>query len=214
MNYSCCIFDLDGTLSDPLVGMAAALNHALREHGHPEQTTDYLGQFVGPPLEGTLTALTGCTEDAQLSSLVQTYREHYVETGFSQNSLYPGIPELLQALKKDDVTLGVCTSKPESIARKILSLFELDHYFSFVSGGDVGVVKGQQLERLLQVGEIDNRALMIGDRSVDVIAAHSNNLASAGVLWGFGSKEELTLEQPHHVLEQPAHLLDVLRVSA
>jgi len=214
MPYSTCIFDLDGTLSDPLDGMAAALNFALSEHGYATVDPSELAQYVGPPLEGSLAALTGRDDEEHTMSLVRSYREHYLDSGFARNTVYPGINELLSTLRQSGQRLGVCTSKPATTARKILSLFQLESYFSFVSGGDVGIVKGQQLEQLLNTGEIDAQALMIGDRDVDVLAATGNGLASAAVLWGYGSRDELQGVSPNHLLEHPLQLLDLLRQVA
>lgn len=212
MSYSHFIFDLDGTLSDPLEGMADALNHALVSHSYPAQTVDALSRFVGPPLEGTLATLTGQEDEEHILSLVAAYRERYLASGFAQNTLYPGITSLLDDLKNTGQRLGVCTSKPAKTATKILSMFQLDHYFEFISGGDIGVNKGDQLQRLLETNTIDNDALMIGDRDVDLIAAHRNSLAAAGVLWGFGSHGELSEHNPMHIVENPAQLAELTHV--
>ncbi|MBX2826403.1 MAG: HAD hydrolase-like protein [Gammaproteobacteria bacterium] len=209
MSYSHFIFDLDGTLSDPLEGMADALNHALISHGYPAQDTMDFARYVGPPLEGTLASLTGRDDQEHIASLVAAYRDRYLESGFAQNSVYPGIKNLLEELSLSGQRLAVCTSKPPATARKILSLFQLDHYFDFISGGDIGVTKGDQLQHLLESDAIDGQALMIGDRDVDLIAAHRNNLVAAGVLWGYGSRLELSEHNPAHIVEQPAGIVEL-----
>ncbi len=192
MKHSTLIFDLDGTLSNPLAGMADSINHALLQHGHPARPIDEIAGYIGPPLEGTLEAVLGTDDQDLIGAIIKSYREHYLLAGYRNNDLYDGIPEMIRSLKQDGVSIGVCTSKLKSVATKILTHFGLIDQFEFVSGGDIGIKKGQQLKELLAEGFIDQQAVMIGDRDVDVIAAKQNGLASAGVLWGFGSVEELT----------------------
>lgn len=106
--------------------------------------------------------------------------------------------------------MGVCTSKREDYARRIVDMFGLARYFSFVDGGDVGVEKWQQIGALVANGLQAKSAVMIGDRAVDVLAGKSNNLAAAGVLWGFGLRAELESAAPDYIFETPRELLDVL----
>lgn len=209
MGISTFIFDLDGTLTDPLPGMANSINYALEVHGFSPRTVQELAQYVGPPLEGALSELCGSVDDAIITKLVVSYRECYLDTGFAQNSVYDGIHSMLSELQKNGIQMGVCTSKPASTASKILSLFELDSFFDFVSGGDVGVRKSQQLGQLLETNLIDKFALMIGDRSVDISAAKSNQLCSAGVAWGYGSERELLQAAPEFQLELPADIVQL-----
>jgi phosphoglycolate phosphatase len=207
MKYSTLIFDLDGTLSNPLAGMAESINHALVEHGYAEREIAEIATFVGPPLEGTLVQIVGSDDSEHINRIVQTYRQHYLIGGFSNNHVYDGIGDLLEALKQSGVRIGVCTSKPKRVATKILAHFNLLDYFVFVSGGDVGIKKGQQLEQLLSDTQIDNQAVMIGDRNVDVVAAQQNGLDSAGVLWGFGDEAELSQAGATHLIKAPQELL-------
>ena len=113
----------------------------------------------------------------------------------------------MQSLRDTGFRLGVCTSKPEPAARKVLQHFSLLHHFEFVSGGDIGVAKQSQLKSLLDENVIDRDAVMIGDRSVDLTAAHNNQLKSIAVLWGFGSTTELAAEKPVMTLSNVGELL-------
>jgi phosphoglycolate phosphatase len=194
------IFDLDGTLSDPILGISRSINHALTSSGYLARAQSDLTQYVGPPLDETFRVLTDAS-DAELRNLVSLYRDRYAEVGFSENTIYPGIVSALNKLSNRGVRLGVCTSKREDFAEKILRMFEIRDHFCFVSGGDVGVTKRQQIARLLIDGTISSRALMIGDRAVDVLAAHENGIGSVGVLWGYGSREELANQSPLCLLE-------------
>src|SRR5690606_31578999 len=110
---------------------------------------------------------------------------------------------MLQHLQHSGFRIGICISKPRVITDQILAQQKIRHVFRFVSGGDRAPHKGRQLKDLLVTGVINNNALMIGDRAVDLIAAAENNLASAGVLWGYGSRDELTAEIPHFLFRSP-----------
>ena len=93
-------------------------------------------------------------------------------------------------------------------------MFDLTDYFGFVSGGDIGISKSQQIAALLASSAITGRSMMIGDRSVDILAAHSNGLQSTGVLWGYGSRCELEQASAGHLSDTPAELLEYLNTQA
>ncbi|MDA1075913.1 MAG: HAD hydrolase-like protein, partial [Proteobacteria bacterium] len=184
------VFDLDGTLSDPSTGILRSINHALDAFGHARLSDERINEFIGPPLDRGFRTLLGNIPDVHVLELVAKFRERYGDVGYSENHLYPGIAGALNRLKVRGYDLGLCTSKRADFASRILDMFDLTQYFSFVSGGDVGISKQTQLAGLC--GDYDlSGAVMIGDRAVDVTAAHHNGLHSAGVLWGFGSRVEL-----------------------
>lgn len=207
------LFDLDGTLSDPLVGIGRSINYALSHFGYAELPLADLAVYVGPPLDQSFSVITGVTALSALEDLVAKYRERYGEIGYSENVLYPGIPETLQSLASAGMKLGVCTSKRVDFAEKILELFGLSSYFSFVSGGEIGRHKWQQLQSLLEDGVITQSSVMVGDRAVDITAAHRNGLQSAGVLWGYGPPAELKAEQPRYLFSEPEELVSLLLQS-
>jgi phosphoglycolate phosphatase len=107
--------------------------------------------------------------------------------------------------------MGICTSKRADYAQRIVEMFGLAQFFAFVDGGGVGIEKREQIESLVANGLTASSAIMIGDRAVDILAGRSNELASAGVLWGFGERPELEEAAPDHLLESPADLLDLFR---
>jgi phosphoglycolate phosphatase len=204
------VFDLDGTLSDPLLGFSRSINHALNLQGLPGRAPADLARFIGPPLYESAVELTGSADPAAHARLIADYRQRYGEIGYSENALYDGIPEMLQALRATGATLGVCTSKRADFAKRILALFGLRDLFAFVSGGDIGVHKWQQLQALRASGAVDGDSVMVGDRAVDVTSAHRSGLHACGVLWGFGSLDELQSERPRHIAEKPQDLLSLL----
>jgi phosphoglycolate phosphatase len=193
------VFDLDGTISNPLDGFARSINHALRLQGFAEREPAALARFIGPPLDETMIELSGHADAAVRTRLIADYRQRYAELGYAENTLYDGIPEALEALRRGGAALGLCTSKRVDFAESILALFGLRDLFAFVSGGDIGVHKWQQLQSLRESGAIDARAVMVGDRAVDITSAHRNGLQACGVCWGFGSLDELQTERPRHL---------------
>ncbi len=200
------LFDLDGTLSDPLLGFARSMNYALAHFGHKPLEMSACSAYIGPPLDESFAAITGVTSPSQIKALVAKYRERYADIGFSENTVYPGIPETLETLAESGIPIAVCTSKRKDFAERILEMFGLRECFLFVSGGDIGIEKWQQIEALLARGSISTSSVMIGDRSIDIAAARKNGLYSAGVLWGHGSKAELESEQPNYLFASPIDL--------
>ena len=207
MKYEYLIFDLDGTISDPKQGIVKSINHALKFHGFSERCETELIEFIGPPLDTAFSMLASTNDSELISSLVSKYRERYSTIGYSENELYPGVAESFKKLSNvPNIKLGVCTSKRVDFAEKILELFSIRKYFSFVNGGDVGIEKWQQLELLLEENIINHKSLMIGDRYVDLTAAHKNKLESVGVLWGYGSYDELIKHKPTRIISSPCEL--------
>jgi phosphoglycolate phosphatase len=204
--YDFIIFDLDGTISDSIVGITRSINHSLSHHGYGEHSIADLLKYMGPPIDQTFAHLTASSEQTRISSLVTIFRERYSKVGYSENRLYVGIETALQDLSESGANLGVCTSKRSDFAEKILELFDLRKYFKFVCGGEVGIHKWQQLEGLLQKNIIPSKSIMVGDRDLDIIAAHKNGLHSAGVLWGYGNREELSVHEPRFIFSSPTEL--------
>lgn len=204
--YDFLLFDLDGTLSDPLLGVGRSINHALARFGHPEVPLEQMSACIGPPLEQSFRRLTGVQDEAHILALIGAYRERYGAIGYAENTLYPGVPEALQALSAAGMPMALCTSKRADFAAKVLDLFGLRPHFRFISGGDVGREKWQQIAELKAEDRIAAATLMIGDRAVDISAARRNGLDGAGVLWGHGSREELEAAQPRQLFQQPDEL--------
>jgi phosphoglycolate phosphatase len=207
MKYKYWVFDLDGTISDPKDGIVRSLNHALSAHGFACQDESALATYIGPPLDSTFKIITDSDDPALITSLVAKYRERYSEVGYSENVLYAGIPEVLEQLSSiPGIRLGICTSKRVDFAERILELFGLQHFFAFVDGGDVGIEKWQQLQALIEKTVINQNSLMIGDRDVDLAAAHRNQIHAAGVLWGYGSLDEIEEHKPAYIFSNPGDI--------
>ena len=206
------VFDLDGTLSNPLEGIGRSINYALARYGYAERPLEALAGCIGPPLDETFPLLTGSNDSAHVRELVTSYRERYSDVGYAENAVYEGIPAMLDILRASGAVLGVCTSKLPIFAERILSHFGLRDHFSFVSGGDIGVHKWQQLATLRAHRRVDDDAVMVGDRAIDIDAAHRNGLHACGVSWGFGSLDELKSAGPRYLCTKPSEIIDRLTI--
>lgn len=176
------LFDLDGTLTDPLEGIWRSINFALSSINHPVVTIDEARHFIGPPIDQTLARITGRTSPSDISSLVSKYRERYADVGYAENIVYPGIDDALARLHERGVSMAVCTSKRRDFAERILERFALRNYFEFVDGGDVGVEKWQQIAALRANSKVPGESLMIGDRAIDLVAASERTAWRCGIV--------------------------------
>ncbi len=165
--------------------------------------------MIGPPLTDIFEFLVGNVPHRRMQSLVDKYRERYASIGFTENIIYSGMPEIIAALSASGFFLGVCTSKRVDYASSIVDMFGLSAHFEFVSGGDVGIDKTEQLGKLVANGIDAASSAMIGDRDLDIVAARNNGLISVGVSWGFGGNKELVSAAPDHLVHSPGELLEL-----
>lgn len=216
MRYTHMIFDLDGTLTDPKVGITEAIKFALNKMGEPIPDMAVLVDFIGPPLFDSFIEKCGLSP-AQAMKAVDYYREYYSEKGLYENHPYPGIEAALEALKQENVRMYVATSKPEVYARKILTYFGLNHYFDCIAGAtlDGSITKKEEvldyLSEKCQLGELDS-VLMIGDRKFDIEGARHAGFDAAAVLYGYGSREELEAHSPEYLVTEPGLLVNLRKV--
>ncbi len=189
------LFDLDGTLTDPAEGITNALMHAQRRLGMAVSPREELFVFIGPPLIETFMSEWGLSRAESEQALVY-YREHFGVKGLFENVPYPGIGDCLAQLKAAGLRLFVATSKPEPLSLRILEHFDLLKYFEAVAGSTMDeqrTKKGQVIAYALETYHLDPaETVMVGDRKHDVIGARENGLPCIGVLYGYGSREELT----------------------
>ena len=186
-------FDLDGTLTDSAPGIIHSVQYALKKYGIEAEEND-LRSFIGPPLVHSFQERFGFDHDKALEA-VAYYREYFTAGGMFENSVYPGVEEMLQKLKEDGLMLAVATSKPELFSKQILEHFALTRYFVFIGGAAMDETRTTKVEVLsyaLRELQVDPaKAVMIGDRENDMEAASLLGTESIGVLYGYGSKEEL-----------------------
>lgn len=188
------LFDLDGTLTDSGPGIMNSARYALEKLG-VRPTEEELHSFIGPPLHLSFQNTYGFSEEKSFEG-VRLYREYYAEKGIFENELYPGVDRLLQKLKDSGKSLILATSKAEFYAKKVMDHFRLTGYFDFMAGSEMDGSRSDKAEviayALEGAGVADKAsALMIGDRSHDIIGAKKNGLDSVGVLYGYGDRPEL-----------------------
>ena len=190
-------FDLDGTLTDSRLGIVRCLQHALVELSIPSPPAEELTRFVGPPLHDGFTALLGPERVELVPRAIELYRERFRTVGMFENAVYPGVASSLELLRSSGRTLWVVTSKPQIFAEQIVEHFGLRRFFIKVYGSELSGVRADKSELiayvLAQESIVPGEALMIGDRSHDAAGAAKNGVRAEGVLWGYGSREELTL---------------------
>ena len=203
-------FDLDGTLTDPALGITNSFIYALKYFGLEIPSYETLCTFIGPPLPDTFKNLLGFSEEKAAEG-VKKYREYFAEKGLFENSVYPGIPELLAKLNKNGNKLVVATSKPEEFSVKIIEHFGLSQYFENVCGSlmdESRSKKDQVIEYAIERNHISDKSkiLMIGDRKHDILGAKKVGLKSCGVLFGYGSLEELQTAGADFIAENVSRL--------
>lgn len=207
-----CLFDLDGTLTDPETGIVASMRHALAAIGFPEVDHGVLRAQIGPPLQDGFLRLGVPPE--RVDDAVHAYRERFTATGMYENEVIAGIPAVLEALVADGWTLAVATSKPAVFAEKILVHFGLDGYFAYVAGATLDGSrrhKADVIRHALDVlGAPPEAAVMIGDRGEDVAGAAECRVRCVAVTWGFGEAAEFAAPGVVAVVDTPERLLDVL----
>jgi len=189
------LFDLDGTLTDPFTGITKCISYALERLGRKLPPRQSLGWCIGPPLKSSFAKLLASDDDALTEKAVAFYRERFGTVGLFENEVYDGIVEVLEGLQKNGHTLYVATSKPVVYAERIIDHFGLQRYFKRVFGSELD---GTRSDKTSLISHIMQRELiapsetsMIGDRGHDIIGAKDNGIYGFGVLWGYGTKDEL-----------------------
>lgn len=207
------LFDLDGTLTDPKVGITSAVAYALKQTGIEVIDLEELCVFIGPPLKTSFMKLYGFDE-ATATQAVKDYRVYFERQGMLENEVYEGIEEMLQALCDAGKTLLVATSKPTVYAKQILDHFKLSKYFLDICGSELDGTRSLKQEVItyaIQTNHLMKEdCMMIGDRKHDMIGAKQNQIKTIGVLFGYGTKEELVDAQADKVVETVAELKQAL----
>lgn len=210
------LFDLDGTLTDPRIGIVRCFQYALEKMKLPTWQASALTPFIGPPLRDGFAKILASTDEGAIDQAVVFYRERYQAVGMYENKVYDGVYDLLDRLVDNGHLLFVATSKAEPYALQILNHFRLAAYFKKIYGSQMGGTfsdKTKLIEHLLkQEALLAENAFMVGDRKYDVLAALHNGLAPIGALWGYGSRAELVSAGATLLCETPARVFDTIRL--
>ncbi len=207
------LFDLDGTLTDPALGITRAVQYALRHFGITETNRDKLLSYIGPPLLDTFKGY-GLSEDEAREAL-RVYRVYFADIGLYENEVYAGIPELLRDAGRAGYRLIMATSKPEMYACRLMQHFGLSAYFACIAGSDMAETRADKASviryALQRAGATDStEAVMIGDRKYDVEGARVFGMPSVAVTYGYGSLEELKAAGADHIVSSVQALRDLL----
>ena len=189
------LIDLDGTITNPKEGITKSVQYALKAMSIYIDDLDSLTKHIGPPLREGFMEHYGFNQE-EVERAVEKYREYYGKKGIHENEVYNGMERLLTRLKQAGKYLIVATSKPEELAVKVLESFHLEHYFDDICGAtfdDRRASKDAVIKYAMEKNSITNpeRVVMVGDRKYDILGAKEAGIASIGVLYGFGSEEEL-----------------------
>lgn len=218
--FQYCLFDLDGTLTDPREGITKSVQHALKAFGIYEPDLKKLEPFIGPPLKDSFMELYGLSE-TQAVKAIEIYRERFAPTGVLENQIYPGIAELLGRLQEKGVRLAVASSKPTCFVHQILKHFDIEQYFEVIVGSELDgtrTAKEEVVEEALKQLAVWNlpkeekkkKCAMIGDRKFDIQGAKAYGLTGIGVGFGFAKEGELLLEGADYIVDTVEELSALL----
>lgn len=218
--FQYCLFDLDGTLTDPREGIAKSVQYALSKKGINEPDLKKLEDFIGPPLRESFAKKYGMSEE-EAKEAVAFYRERFAPIGVLENRIYEGIPELLSELSKQGVKIAIASSKPTVFVNKILEHFDIAKYFDVVIGSELDGKRDAKEavveEALRQLGILElpqdkkkKYCAMIGDRKFDMQGAKAHGLTGVGVRFGFAAEGELEAEGADYIAETVEELQQYL----
>ena len=212
--YDIVLFDLDGTLTDPGVGITNSVAHALAHWNIEVKDRAELYKFIGPPLSDSFMRYYGFSEEDAIHAIA-VYREYFSVKGLYENEVYPGIPELLSALKAAGKTVVLATSKPEGFAVEILRHFGLYDYFDIIAGASMDESRNKKADVIAYaISQMKNpdlsRMIMIGDREHDILGAKQIGIDSIGVLYGYGDRAEHEKAGATYIAEKVEDILPLL----
>ena len=211
MTTKSILFDLYGTLTDSGEGIFNCAELALRHFNLPIPTRQEMRVFVGPPLRETF-AKFGVPADG-IETALEVYRSRYNTIGLFENTPYAGIREMLEKLRSDGHRLFVATSKPESMAVRILEKFDLDRYFEIICGATFDKTRDSKeavIAYLLERSADNGHTVMVGDTAFDVIGAKHHGIPTIGVAWGYGKVEDILAAGAVSIAQTPEELYELL----
>lgn len=208
------LFDLDGTLTDPMLGITKSVQYALNKFGIEIEDLNQLCKFIGPPLKDSFMEFYNFTEE-DASKAITYFREYFSTKGLYENEVFDNIEDMLISLKEQNKSLIIATSKPTVFAEKILEHFNLKKYFDFISGSNLDNTRTKKADvikyALDENGLTDiSEIIMIGDREHDVIGAKSLGIECIGILHGYGSYDELSDSGAEYIVKDVNELHSLL----
>lgn len=208
------LFDLDGTITDPKLGITKSVEYALNKFNIEVDNLDSLCKFIGPPLKESFIKYYSFTEENS-DKAIEYYREYFLDKGIFENYVYENLESMLISLKENNKILIVATSKPTIFAEKILNHFNLKKYFKFIAGSNLDgsrVSKDEVILYALKENNIKNLSdvIMVGDREHDILGARKVGIESVGVLYGYGNYDELSISEANYIVSNINDLVSLL----
>lgn len=209
------LIDLDGTLTDPKVGITTSARYGLNKIGHPIADDVNIDWIIGPPLKASLAKILNVSVNDDLAEqALLGYRERFSVTGLFENLVYPTVAETLKVLNERGYTLYVATAKPTIYAKQILEHFNLAQYFKVIYGSELTGERTNKAELIAYILEqealLAENCLMIGDREYDILGARKNSIEAIAVEYGYGSDDEITRAEPKARIQVFSSLLEYL----
>ncbi len=208
------LLDLDGTLVDSAPGIIASFRTALGALGHVLPPAQDISALIGPPIADVMRDLLTLFGDDRVDQALAAYRADYGERGLFETALYPGVEETLSDMQQSGARLFLATSKRTVFAHRILEHLKISRLFSGIHGSEPGGSLDQKPELIAHVlrqhGLGHTESVMVGDRRFDIAGAHANGIPALGVLWGYGSRQELELAGADHLIAAMADLPDAI----
>ena len=205
------LFDLDGTLTDPRIGITRCIQYALESLGQVPPEEGALLWCIGPPLQTTFARILETSDPARLRTAIDLYRQRFATSGLYENTLYPGVPDMLAALRSKGYRTYVATSKPRVYAERILEHFSISTLFEGVHGSELDgtrVDKGELIAHLLRIEGLEpDGVIMVGDREHDMVGGAHCGVQCLGVTYGYGSRRELLSHGAAGLAEDPAQVV-------
>ncbi|WP_425878671.1 HAD-IA family hydrolase [Acinetobacter sp. TWP2-2-3] len=210
------LIDLDGTLTDPKVGITTSARYGLEKIGHPISDEINIDWIIGPPLKASLAKILNVEADHVLAEqALMGYRERFAVKGLYENHVFEGVAETLAELKRRGYRLFVATAKPTVYAKQILEHFDLAQYFTDVYGSELNgdrTNKAELIQYILAQQQLQaDQCMMVGDREHDIFGARHNGIETIAVSYGYGSQEELEVAQPKYKIDRFNQLLDYFK---
>jgi phosphoglycolate phosphatase len=208
------LFDLDGTLTDPKIGITTCIQYALNQLDYDSPETDQLLWCIGPPLTVSFAKLLQTSDRVMIDRAIAFYRDRFATVGLFENILYPQIPETLKLIRAAGYQTYIATSKPHVFAKRIIAHFELTALFDGIYGSELDGThsdKGDLIRHILLTENLSPaKTVMVGDRSHDAIGAQKNQLLAIGVTYGYGTEEELRIHGVDLIANSPMEITKYL----
>lgn len=213
MKQKVILFDLDGTITDPKIGITKSFQYALQHFGIQVDNLDALEPVIGPPLKKSFSEFYHLPEE-QIESAIEKYRERFSTVGLYENEIYDGMENLLKELSEADYILEIASSKPTVFVEKICEHFKIKQYFTHIVGSFLDGRRGEKEEVVEEAMRLSkatpDHIIMVGDRIYDVIGAHKKGIAVIGVSYGYGGRQELEEAGADVIVDTVAQLREEL----